>query len=516
MRPVLSTVAPLGIALRRARTAVDGDALWTVVAIAATVGLSTLDTIAVNVALPTLERDLDAPVAEGAWMVSSFFLAVLAFVVVAGRVADQFGRRRTLMFGTAVFTGASLLCAIAPDAGWLIAGRAAQGVGAAFMVAPARAVIVNAFPRAHWGRALGATTALASATVFAGPILAGAVIDAASWRWVFLINLPLAALALWLLASKVAESRDPTARRALEVRGAAVLATAMTLVVLGLLGLSGEAPAGLSPAIALGAGVVLLIAFWGLERRTAVPLIDFNLLRRRNFALGCVVKLASRFALLGLLIVVLLFEQDVLGYSALGAGASIIPLMGTALVVGPAGGLAVDRWGTTGTLFSGLVLMAGALALLLDAGTGTPYGRLLFAFIAVGVGCEVLSMTTNVMALGAVGREKAGQASGMLSLFRRGGGLLGVVLAALVFSLVARAELTARLDRPPPLPHATHARLEADLDAYASDAQFSRSHRGVGARVVGQGSATGFRSVVLMCLLVVVVTTLVTLVVWLR
>ena len=368
MRPVLSTVAPLGIALRRARSAVDGDALWTVVAVAATVGLSTLDTVAVNVALPTLERDLDAPVTEGAWSVSSFFLAVLAFVVVAGRVADQFGRRRTLMFGTAVFTGASLLCAIAPDAGWLIAGRAAQGVGAAFMVAPARAVIVNAFPRAHWGRALGVTTALASATVFAGPIVAGAVIDAASWRWVFLINLPLAALALWLLASKVAESRDPTASRVLDVRGAAVLATAMTLVVPGLLGLSGEAPAGLCPAIALAGGVVLLAACWGLERRTATPLIDFDLLHRRNFALGCIVELASRFALLGLLIVVLLFEQDVLGYSALGAGASIIPLTGTALVVGPAGGLAVDRWGTTGTLFSGLVLMAGGLALLLGTG----------------------------------------------------------------------------------------------------------------------------------------------------
>ena len=122
MRPVLSTVAPLGIALRRARTAVDGDALWTVAAIAATVGLSTLDTIAVNVALPTLERDLDAPVTEGAWMVSSFFLAVLAFVIVAGRVADQFGRRRTLMFGTAVFTGASV------RASWVRARRPASAV----------------------------------------------------------------------------------------------------------------------------------------------------------------------------------------------------------------------------------------------------------------------------------------------------------------------------------------------------------------------------------------------------
>jgi EmrB/QacA subfamily drug resistance transporter len=516
MRPALSTVAPLGIALRRARTAVDRNALWTLVATSATVGLSTLDTVAVNVALPTLERDLHAPVTEGAWIVSSFFLAVLAFVVVAGRVADQLGRRRTLMFGTAVFSGASLLCAIAPDAGWQIAGRAVQGVGAAFMVAPARAVIVNAFPRAYWGRALGVTTALASATVFAGPILAGAVIDAASWRWVFLINLPLAALALWLLRSKVAESREPAASRVLDVRGAAVLATAMTLVVLGLLGLGGEATAGLSPAIALAAGVVLLVAFWALERRTAVPLIDFTLLCRRNFALGCVVKFASRFALLGLLIVVLLFEQDVLGYSALGAGASIIPLMGTALVVGPAGGLAVDRWGTSGPLVSGLVLMAGGLALLLGAGTGTSYGRLLFAFLAVGVGCEMLSMTTNVMTLDAVGREKSGQASGVLSLFRRGGGLLGVVLAALVFSLVARAELAARLDRPPPLPPATHARLDADLGGDASDAQFARSHRGVDARVVRQGSATGFRSVVLLCLLVVVVTTLVTLVVWLR
>jgi MFS family permease len=228
----------------------DRNALWTLVATSAAVGLSTLDTVAVSVALPTLERDLNAPVTEGAWIVSSFFLAVLAFVVVAGRVADQFGRRRTLMFGTAVFTCASLLCAIAPDAGWLIAGRAVQGVGAAFMVAPARAVIVNAFPREYWGRALGVTTALASATVFGGPILAGAVTDAASWRWVFLINLPLAALALWLLATKVAESRDPSVSRVLDVRGAAVLATSMTLVVFGLLGLGGEAPAGLSPAFA--------------------------------------------------------------------------------------------------------------------------------------------------------------------------------------------------------------------------------------------------------------------------
>jgi EmrB/QacA subfamily drug resistance transporter len=516
MRPALSTVAPLGIALRRARTAVDRDALWTLVATSATVGLSMLDTVAVNVALPTLERDLNTPVTEGAWIVSSFFLAVLAFVVVAGRVADQFGRRRTLMVGTAVFTSASLLCAIAPDAGWLIAGRAVQGVGAAFMVAPARAVIVNAFPREYWGRALGMTTALASATVFAGPILAGALTDAASWRWVFLINLPLAALALWLLASKVMESRDPNASPVLDVRGAAVLAIAMTLVVVGLLGLGGVTPAGLSPAFPLVAGVGLLVAFWALERRTAAPLIDFHLLRRRNFALGCAVKLASRFALFGLLIVALLFEQDVLGYSALGAGASIIPLMGTALVVGPAGGLAVDRWGTAGPLFSGLVLMVGGLALVLGAGTGTPYGRLLFAFLAVGVGCEMLSTTTNVMALEAVGRDKAGQASGMLSFFRGGGGLLGVVLAALVFSIVARADLTDRLDRPPALAPATHARLEADLGAYAADAQFSRTHRGAGARVVREGSATGFRGAVLLCLLVVLATTVVTLVVWLR
>jgi EmrB/QacA subfamily drug resistance transporter len=495
---------------------VDPNAPWTLVAVAATVGLSTLDMVAVNVALPTLERDLHAPVTEGAWIISSFFLAVLAVVVVAGRVADQFGRRRTLMLGTATFMVASLLCAIAPDATWLIAGRALQGVGGAFMIAPARAVIITAFPREYWGRALGITTALASATVFVGPVVAGALTDAASWRWVFLVNLPLAAVALWLVGARVAESRDPTATRVLDVRGAAVLATAMSLVVVGLLSLGGKAPAGLSPAIVLAAGAALLILFWALERRTPSPLIDLGLIRRRDFAFGCAVKLTSRFALFGLLIVVLLFEQDVLGYSALGAGASIIPLMGMALIVGPVSGAVVDRRGIPVPLFAGLGLMMAGLGLLLGAGEGTAYAYLLVAFLAVGIGCETLSTTTNVMALEAVGRAKSGQASGMLALFRRGGGLLGVVVAVLVFSLVARDEIAARLDRPPPPPPAANARLERDLRLYSPDALFSRAHRGIGAKVVRTGSTAGLRAAVLVCLALLVVTTLVTLVVWLR
>ncbi len=492
------------------------NARWTLVATSAILALASLDTVAVNVALPALERDLHAPVREGAWVVAAYLLGLVGLVIVAGRVSDQFGRRRTIVAGTVGFAVSSLLCGLAPDTSVLIAARGLQGISAAFMLAPGRAVLVNAFPRDHWGRALGIGAAVASGAVIAGPMLAGLLTDAASWRWVFLINLPLALVALALVLTKVAESRDRTATRHLDLPGAAVSTLALTSLVLGLLELGGKVGGRVPPAVPLAIGCALLVVFFLIERRAPSPLIELSLLRRRGYALATMVKVASSFTILSLLIVVLLFEQDVLAYSALGAGASVVPLVGTALVAGPLSGVLIDRFGPTGPLFSGLGLMLVGLAVMLGTDAHVGYAYLLAVLLAVGFGNQVVANTTNVMAMDAAGRDKAGQASGMLTLFRRGGGLLGVVLASLIFTIVARDAIEQRLDAPPPLPARAQAMLQRDLDRDAPGALFVRSHRGPAAHVVGDASTEGFFAVVLMALVLMGVVSLVTLVLWRR
>lgn len=492
------------------------QARWTLVATATILGLASLDTVAVNVALPSVERELHAPVSEGAWVVSAYLLGLVGLVIVAGRVSDQFGRRRTILGGTLGFTAASLLCALAPDTSVLIVARGLQGMAAAFMLAPGRAVLIDAFPRDHWGRALGIGSAVASAAVIVGPMLAGVLTDAASWRWVFLINLPLAILAIYLVATKVAESRDPTASRHLDLPGALVSTLALTSLVLALLEFGGKVGERVPPGIPLAIGVALLVVLVLIERRARSPLVELSLLRRRGYALAGLVRSTSAFTLLALLVVVLLFEQDVLGYSAFEAGASVVPLVGTAVVVGPLVGIVVDRTGVTGPLFAGLAIMLAGLGLMLGADTETEYAYLLAVLLVVGVGNQVIANASNVMAMDAAGRDKAGQASGMLSLFRRGGGLLGVVLATLVFSVVAREAIEQRVGGQPPLAAAVQGVLHDDLDHDAPGALLARAHRGTAAAVVSHASADGLSAVVLMALLLMASVSVITAVVWRR
>jgi MFS family permease len=243
------------------------------------------DATAVNVALPALERDLHAGPAGAAWVVEAYALTLSALILLGGALGDIFGRRGVYGIGIALFAVASAACAAAPNLGVLIAARCVQGVGGALATPGSLALISAAFDGPARGRAIGTWSAFSVIVSAAGPIVGGWLVQSFSWRWIFLINLPLAAIVLGVLVTRVGESRDPSVARRVDVGGAALATGGLGALVFGLIRCAGSKP-GMLGAFALAAGLLLLAGFVAVERRSAAPMLQFALFRSRPFMIA--------------------------------------------------------------------------------------------------------------------------------------------------------------------------------------------------------------------------------------
>jgi EmrB/QacA subfamily drug resistance transporter len=405
---------------------------WVLAAAALGSGMAMLDGTVVNVALRDIGADLDASIAQLQWVANAYLLSLASLILVGGSLGDHLGRRRMFMVGVAWFALASMLCGIAQSPGQLIVARLVQGVGAALLTPGSLAMIQGSFRRADRGHVIGQWAGLGGIAAAIGPLLGGWIIDNASWRWIFLINAPVAVVVLLVAARHVPESRDPMAARGFDLLGAA----------LGALGLGGATYALIEagtadPALVLAAaatGAASLALFIVFERRHRDALVPMHLFRSRTFSVANLLTLLVYGALGAMLFFLVLQLQVVTGWSPLGAGLATVPLTLVMLVLSSRSGALAARIGPRGPLTVGPVLCGLGALLLRRVGEDTGYltgvlpGMLVFS---AGLVLLVAPLTSSVLA--AAPDRFAGIASGINNAIARTGSLLAVsALPALV------------------------------------------------------------------------------------
>ncbi len=408
------------------------DRRWLALAVlAAAQFMVFLDETVVNVALPSIKLDLGFSQATLAWVVSSYIVVFGGLVLLGGRLADLFGRRRMFLAGTALFGAASLLDGLAPSQGMLLGARALQGVGAALATPAALALVAALFPAgAERAKALAFWGALSGLGFAVGILLGGAITEIASWRWVFLVNVPVALATLAVVPGLVRESRA-AGQRGFDIGGAIAVTAGMTTLVYTVVKAPDYGWRSLETHALVGAALVLLGAFAIIERRSSSPLIPAGFLRRRSALVPNVLQLLLGVSAISTLFLLTLYTQQVLGYTPLGAGVAYLPLAaGVASATAVANRL-VARVGPRPLAIAGLAIAAVGIALLGRAPVGGEYLRdVLPAMIVVGLGAGLSFVSITTAALASVDEEASGLASGLLSTSVQLGGALGV--AALV------------------------------------------------------------------------------------
>ncbi|MBL1096319.1 MFS transporter [Streptomyces coffeae] len=408
-----------------------------------------IDVTIVNTALPEMAHGLDASFTSLQWVMDIYALALAALLMTAGSAADLFGRRRLYLAGLTVFALSSLACGLAPDAGVLIAARAVQGVGAAAMFATNTPLLMATYSGRARGIAFGVWGGTSGAAVAAGPVLGGVLTEYADWRAIFLVNLPLTAVAVWITLRTVGESRGAPGAR-IDWPGAAAFTLCAGSLTYGLMRGGEEGWADTGTVVSLVAAAVALIVFIAVERGVRQPLLDLRLLRRPSFAVLMAAALLLQAAAFPYLTYAGLWLQSVLELSPVRAGLAVTPMAGAALVVGAAGGRLLEKVAPGRALGGGLLLIgAGALlnAALLEPGSG--WEVLVPGMITAGLGVGLAMPVLVSAALDAAPPERAGMASGAVNTFRQLGYALGIAVLGTVFASRVREVVDADGTVPP-------------------------------------------------------------------
>jgi EmrB/QacA subfamily drug resistance transporter len=398
---------------------------WTLIAVCATTFMLLVDITIVNVALPSIQRRLDASLTGLQWVVDAYALTLAALILTAGALADRYGRRLVFTAGILVFSTASFLCGIAWNVASLDIARAIQGIGGAALFATALALIGAEYSGAARGRAIAIWGSTVGLAVASGPLIGGILTDALSWRWIFFVNVPIGVAATWISLTKVRESRDPNAQRT-DVAGLATLAGSLFLIVFALL--RGN-DAGWSSAQIVGslvAGFALLVAFVLIEVHQERPMLDVGLFRRPVF-LGVQISTfclgAGMFALFPFLSIYL---QDIDGASPLGAGLRFLPVTVFVFLVPLVTRGLAGRAAMWALLAVSLAIVSAGILLMEVVSVGSSWTVLLPGFIVAGIGIGLANPTIAAAALRVVEPTRTGMASGISNTCRIGGLAVGV------------------------------------------------------------------------------------------
>ena len=430
--------APRGAAEPDAAGARDaagvGRRRWVLVATILASGMAFVDGTLVNVALPAIQQSLHASLAQMQWVVEAYALFLSALLLSGGALGDRYGRRVVFAIGVAVFTLASIGCALATGPAALIGARAAQGVGAALLVPGSLALISATFPEQERGRAIGLWSGWSGITTALGPVVGGWLVDHVSWRWAFLVNAPAGLAVLWIAWRHLPESREPGVGTA-DVAGAVLATLALGGVVFALI----EAPGrGWSSAAVLASALIGLstaVAFVFVERRVRAPMLPFGLFASRPFGAANILTLLLYAALGGGLFYLPLDLIRVRGYAASEAGAALVPFVILMFLFSARAGRFADRVGARGPLVLGPAIAAAGFALFAwPAPEATYWTGVLPAVLVLGIGMTitVAPLTTTVM--NAVPSEHAGIASGVNNAVSRSAGLIGIAAFGLLVS----------------------------------------------------------------------------------
>ncbi|MDQ6836223.1 MAG: MFS transporter [Actinomycetota bacterium] len=433
---------------------------WTLGAMCFALFMVMLDNTVVNVSLPSIQRDLHASLSALEWTVNAYTLTFAVMMVTGGRLGDIFGRRRMFLFGVVVFGLSSVAIGFAPNDTTLVAFRAVQGVGAAFMMPATLSIITQAFPPEQRGMAIGTWAGVSAMALAIGPVLGGFLTEQVSWRAIFFINPPIAVVALAVTLFAARETRDETVSRRVDVAGILAITVGLTALVLALV--EGNAwHWGSARVISLLAVAALALAsFVVIERRVKAPMVDFAFFRSRSFLGANTVGLIVSFAMLAQFFFLALYMQNILHYTPLQAGLRFLPSTLVIIVMGPVAGRLTDRIGPRPLITAGLLTVAAALFWQSRLTVSSGYGLLLPGFVLMGIGMGLVMSPMSTAAMNAVDRTKAGAASGILSMSRMVGGTFGVAVTGALVATIGRAQIDQSL---PHLPSAARAAIANSL-----------------------------------------------------
>jgi len=417
----------------RDQTASAPGRIWTLVVVSVGLFMVVLDNLVVNVALPSIHRDLGSSIQALEWTVNAYVLSYAVFLLTGAALGDRFGRKRMFVTAISLFTVASAAAALAPTSGTLIAARALQGLGAAVATPLTLTLLAESFPPERRGVAIGVWSGISGIAVALGPLVGGAVIQLASWHWIFWINVPVGLILVPLAARRLIESRGPSRR--LDLRGLALASSGLFGIVYGLVRSQSQGWGSPEIVAALAAGAVLVVAFIAYELRTRDPMLPMSLFAKRGFAVTNGVSLAMYFGMFGSVFFLSQFLQDVLHNSPLQAGVKLLAWTGAAMVVSPLAGFFSERYGSRLFMATGLGFQAVALGWIAAlASPTTSYASVVGAFVLAGAGMSLVFAPAANAILASVRTEQAGQASGATNAIRELGGVLGIAVLATVFT----------------------------------------------------------------------------------
>jgi EmrB/QacA subfamily drug resistance transporter len=400
-----------------------------------------LDNTVVNVALPSIQRDLGADLSELEWIVTGYALTFASLMLVGGKLADAYGRRLVFVAGIVVFTTASLFCGLASSADMLIGSRVLQGAGAALMNPATLSIIAATFPPRERGTAIGIWAGTSALALAIGPLVGGLITEHANWNWIFFINLPIGLLGIVASFVFIDETRDETHER-LDLPGLVTSALGLFALTYGLI----EANTyGWGSTRIIGAFVLAgaaLLAFVVLERHQRAPMLPLELFRNRTFTGANLTMLLVALAMFGVFFFVSLYMQNILGYSAVQAGAAFLPMTLLIIVVAPMAGKASDRLGSRGLMTAGMILLSVQLLLFSRLSANASFWNLLPALLIGGVGMACTMTPSAAAATRSVPVDKAGVGSAVLNSARQVGGTMGIAVMGAIMAAEAGGERT--------------------------------------------------------------------------
>jgi EmrB/QacA subfamily drug resistance transporter len=404
---------------------------WTLLAVAFGLFMIMLDNTVVNVALPSISRDLGISISELEWVVNGYALTFGVLLLTGGKLADMLGRRRIFIVGLVIFTASSFLCGFANSAGVLIGARVVQGIGAALMNPATLSIITATFPPRQRGMAIGIWAGVSAMALAIGPLVGGAITEHISWSWVFYINVPVGILGIFAARIFIDESRDTTEQR-LDFPGLFTSAVALFSLTFALIESNDRGWGDALVLGLLGVAVVFFIVFVLLERHQRLPMLDLSLFRNASFASSNAVMFLIGLAMFGTFFFVSLFVQNVLGYTPLKAGATFLPMTVLIILVAPQAGRLSDKLGPRAMMVPGLALVTASLVLFSIQDEGSSFWTLLPALVVGGFGMALAMAPTTSAAMHAVPVDKAGVGSAVINSMRQVGGSVGIALTGAI------------------------------------------------------------------------------------
>jgi EmrB/QacA subfamily drug resistance transporter len=413
---------------------------WTLVAVAVGLFMIMLDNTVVNVALPSIQKELGISISELEWVVNAYALTFGVLLLSGGKLADMLGRRAIFITGLVVFTAASLWCGLAGGATSLIAARTVQGVGAALMNPATLSIITATFPPRQRGTAIGIWAGVSALALAIGPIVGGLLTQKINWSWIFFINIPVGVLGVIAARLFIDETKDTSAEQSLDLPGLLTSGIGLFALTYGLIETNSYSWTSTRVLALFAIAVVALTAFVLLELHQRLPMLDLTLFKNSTFAGANAAMLLVGLAMFGIFFYNSLFLQGVLRYGAIKTGATFLPMTVLIIFVAPVAGRFADRIGARWLMGAGMTLLAIALILFGTLDESSTFWNILPGLLVGGVGMAVTMAPTTAAAMGSVPVTKAGVGSAVINSMRQVGGSLGIaIMGALVATVVTVA-----------------------------------------------------------------------------